>query len=217
VTDSDEAISRLIVASGEDLPPRLVAAIGKARLTLASTIRQERAYPGRKELRQRLEKLAKAIELVRGEMLDFDMAMLLRAGDKALLYERETYQGLGELAERVKKTLDAIPSRKGRDKHFWRSEGATPQQNCALIVSILWERTRSALPLNTEKCAQQACAALWAAAGGPVEVDGKIVGIWTDRSDPSTAVWRDHLRAAKKLAESEEANFLRQSLDADLQ
>jgi hypothetical protein len=97
VTGSDEAIARLIVAPGEDPPPWLVAALDKARSTLAWIIRQERVYPGRKELRLRLETLAAAIDFVRREVGNPDMAELLRSGDKALLYERETYQGLGDL------------------------------------------------------------------------------------------------------------------------
>jgi hypothetical protein len=215
MTTTDDVIARLIASAGE--PPRwLIAAVSKARLTLTWTIKKEREYPGRKELRLQLKKFAAAIETVREGMRDFDMATLLRAGDNFFLNENETYHGLSDLAERVSKTLGAIPLRKGRDKHFRRSEGATPQQICALMVSALWERARSAVPLNTEKCAQKACAALWVAAEGPVEVDGKIVGSWTDRTNPSTAVWRDHLRAAKKLAESEEANFLRRSLDPNL-
>jgi hypothetical protein len=82
-------------------------------------------------------------------------------------------------------------------------------------LSILWERVHSATPKSDDKQAQKACAELWAAAGGFVERDGKIVGHWSGRSKPSTAVWRDHLRAAKKLDDSEETRFLRRSLDLD--
>jgi hypothetical protein len=94
----DEAIAGLIFAPGEDLPPWLIASVRNARSTLASIIGQERAYPGRKELRRRLEVLAEAIDVVRRETLNLDMALLLRAGDSALLNERETYEGLGDLA-----------------------------------------------------------------------------------------------------------------------
>jgi hypothetical protein len=213
VTGSDGAIATLIVAPGENPPPWLVAALGKARSTLASLIRQERAYPGRKELRMRLETLAAVIDFVRREVLNPDMAELLRAGDKALLYERETYQGLGDLGERVKRTLLEVPQGQGRHKHFLRSEGATPQQNCALMISILWEEVHSKAPPNTNANAQEACAALWAGASGPVKRGRKIAGKWRIPSDgTSTEVWRDHLREAKLRAESEEAKFLKRSL-----
>jgi hypothetical protein len=213
VKGSDEAIAGLIVAPGEDPPPWLVAALAKARSTLASIIRHERAYPGRKELRLRLETLATVIGFVRREVLNPDMVELLRAGDKTLLYERETYQGLGDLGERVKQLLVDVPKRRGRDKYFRRSEGATPQQNCALMISILWAEVHSKAPPNTNASAQEACAALWAAAGGPVKRERKTAGKWRIPSDStSTEIWRDHLRKAKKRGESEEAKFLKRSL-----
>ncbi len=213
MTGEDETIALLIAVSGEEPPSWLGASVSKARGTLAWTIQKEREYPTRKELQARLKELASAIETVRKAMLDIDLATLLRAGDDFLLNENETYHGLGALAERVKNRLVELPVRKGRDKFFGRPEGATPQQNCALMVSILWERVHSAAPKADDRQAQKACAELWAAAGGLVERDGKIVGHWSGRSNPSTAVWRDHLRAAKKLDDSKETRLLRRSLD----
>jgi hypothetical protein len=210
--DGDALIAGII--AGDKAPPWLVLAVSKARATLAWTIKKEREYPHRKELRARLKKLADAVQTVRAAMYeDFDLMIMLRAGDDFILNENETFHGLGDLAERTRKTLAAVPARKGKDKYFWRSEGATPRQNCALMVSILWERVRSAAPPKSNVQAQEACAALWAAAGGLVERDGKIVGKWgTTRVGASVSVWRDHLRAAKLLSQSEEAKFLRRSL-----
>ena len=207
---SDEATARLIVAPGEDPPPWLVAALGRARLTLASTIRHERAYPGRKELRQRLEVLAAASEFVRREMLDLDIAMLLRGRDGVLLNEPETYQGLGDLAERAKRRFVEVPEGQGRHKHFPRSEGATPQQNCALMISVLWEKVHTEAPPNTNANAQEACAKLWEAAGGRVKRRRRKITVPSD--DATTDIWRDHLREAKLRVGSEEANFFRWSL-----
>ncbi len=208
---SDGSIALLI--AGQDPPSWLSVAVAKARATLAWTIRKESEYPSRKAMRARLGKLAAAIDTVREAMVDFDLAMLLRAGDNFFLNENETYHGLGDLAERVRKTLDALPPRKGSDKYFWRSEGATPQQNCALMISILWEEVHSKAPPNTNANAQEACAALWAAASGPVKRGRKIAGKWRIPSDgTSTEVWRDHLREAKLRNESEEAKFLKRSL-----
>ena len=212
--DREEAIARLIlVTADQELPPWLVGAVRKARSTLAWMIRQERAYPGRKVLRRRLEVLAKAAEFVRGEMRNLDIAMLLRAEDSSLLNESETYQGLADLAARARRTLDALPARQGPDKYFGRPEGATPQQNCALMVSILWEAVHSKAPPNTNANAQEACAKLWGAAGGPVKPRSKIGLKWRIPSDSaSTEVWRDYLREVKRGVGTKEAEFLRQSL-----
>jgi hypothetical protein len=189
---------------------------GGERRCEASLDNQTRACLSRpKKLRLRLEILATAIGFVRREVLNPDMVELLRTGDKVLLYERETYQGLGDLDKRVKRLLLDIPQRKGSDKYFGRSEGATPQQNCALMISILWEKVHSKAPPNTKAEAQKACADLWKAAGGSIKrSQRKIAGRWGIPSGGvSTEVWRDHLRAAKRLAESDEAKFLRCSLN----
>jgi hypothetical protein len=215
MTDTDEAIARLI-ATPDEPPLWLLSAVEKARATLAWTIKKEREYPNRKEMRVRLVGLAAAIDTVREAMRDFDLATLLRAGDNFFLNENETYRGLGDLAERVSKTLEAIPTRKGPDKYFGRSEGATPQQICALMISVLWKEVRSKPPPNTNANAQEACLALWATAGGLAKRKRgrKIAGRWRIPSDgASTEVWRDHLRAAKRLVNSDEAKFLRRSLD----
>jgi hypothetical protein len=92
---SDGPIALLIAR--QDPPSWLSTAVATARLTLAWTIRRENEYPSRKATRARLEKLAAAIDTVREEMVDFDLAMLLRAGDKFLPNENEIYHGLGDL------------------------------------------------------------------------------------------------------------------------
>jgi hypothetical protein len=211
----EEASRRLArIIAGNEPPSWLFAAAAKARDTLYWTIKSEREYLRRSEMRAWLEEMAAAIETVRAAMWnDFDMMTLLRAGDAFLLNENEMFHGLVYMAERVKETLAKIPAGKGRHKYFWRSEGATPQQLCALMVSILWELVHSAAPPNTNAEAQEACAWLWVAAGGLVEREGKIVGKWGATGDgASVSVWRDHLRAAKLLAQSDEAKRLRRSL-----
>lgn len=208
---SDGSIALLI--AGQDPPSWLSAAVAKARATLAWTVGKEREYPSRRVMRARLGKLAASINTVREAMFDFDLATLLRAGDSFFLNENETYHGLGDLAERVRKTLEALPPRKGSDKYFLRSEGATPRQNCALMISILWEEVHSRAPPNTNANAQEACAALWVAASGPVKRGRKVAGKWRIPSDgTSTEIWRDHLREAKLRAGSQEAKFLKRSL-----
>ena len=215
MSDEEDTIARFIARSTEEPPLWLHAAVEKAMDTLAWTIQEERKYPTRKELQSRLKALASAIETVRQAMLDLDLATLLLAGDNLFLNQNETFHGLGDLAERVKIQLGKIPIRKGRDKFYARPDGATPQQNCALMVRILWEFVHSAAPKPDDMRAQKACAGLWAAAGGLVERGGKVIGHWSDRANPSTAVWRDHLRATKTLDNSEEAMFLRRSLQSE--
>jgi hypothetical protein len=201
-----DTIARFIAPSTGEPPSWLHAAVEKAMDTLAWTIQGEREYPTRKVLQSRLKGLASAIETVRQAMHDSVLAPLLLARDNLFLNQNETFHGLGDLAERVKIQLGKIPNRKGRDKFYGRPDGATPQQNCALMVRILWEFVHSAAPKPDDEQAQKACAGLWAAAGGPV------TDHWSDRANPSTAVWRDHLRAARALDNSEEAMFLRRSL-----
>jgi hypothetical protein len=113
MTDRDEVIARLIAAADEP-PPGLVAAVAKARATLVWTIQKERGYPYRNELRARLEKLAAAVETVRNGMRDLDMSTLLLGGDAFFLNQNETYHGLGDLGEKVKRTLSDLPVRVGQ-------------------------------------------------------------------------------------------------------
>ena len=213
MTNSDKSIARLIAG---DAPPRwLVAIVAKARATLVWIIQKESQYPYRNELRARLKELAAAVETVRSGMRDLDMSTLLLRGDPLFLNQNEMYHGLGNLAEKVNRTLSDLPRRQGSDKFFGRPGGATPQQICALMVSVLWERVHSAAPPNTKPEAQEACARLCTAAGRPVKRRSRKIGqkLRLPSDDASTEVWRDHLRAAKGLAESDEAKFLRRSLN----
>jgi hypothetical protein len=218
--DDDAAvldIARLI--AGDDPTEGLVFVIRKALNTLSWTVRTETKYPHRNELRARLKKLLVAIETIRDDMHDLDLMNQVRGGDNFFQNESETNHGLGDLAERAKRIMRDIPAGKGSHKYFGRSEGATPQQRCALMVSVLWEEVRSTPPPNKNAQAQEACAALWKAAGGAIKRKRsrwKTAGKWTIPSDgASTEVWRDHLQAAKRLRDSSDAKLLRRSLSSD--
>jgi len=79
--DADEAIARLVASGGAEPPTWLVASASKARAMLGWTVKKERDYPGRKELRARLKKLIEACKTVRATMFeDFDLMMISRAG-----------------------------------------------------------------------------------------------------------------------------------------
>jgi hypothetical protein len=213
VTPRDREIADLIVGPGKETPPWLTAALSKARATLTWIIEAKRAYPNRNELRGRLELLVAAAKFARLQILDLDMVALLRAGDRAMLNEYETYQGLGDLAERATKALAKIPIRRGSDKHLVRSHGATPHQNCALMIIFIWEKCHSKSAANANQNVQAACAALWAQVGGQARRSPKIARKFKIRNAiETTDVWRDHLRAAKKIMKSPEATFLKDSL-----
>jgi len=198
----DVSIAKIIDPSGPQL--WLIVAVAKFGATLNCTIKCEQKYTGRTELLGRLQTLGDAIETVRAAMRDERMLTLL-IGDAQLHNQNETYHGLADLSDRVKKTLGELPRGKGKHK-FFGNEGATPRQICALMVMTLWERVRPASATPDSKEAQRACQQLWAAAGGQLG--------WSNRDNPSITTWRDHLRAAKTLQNSKEAAFLNRSLNA---
>jgi hypothetical protein len=208
-------IARLI--AGDDPAEGLVFVIRKALDTLSVTVRTETKYPHRNELRARLKNLLVAIETIRDDLHDFDLMDQVRVGDNFFQNETETNHGLGDLAARAKGILRDIPAGKGSHKYFGRSEGATPRQRCALMVSVLWEEVRSAPPPNNNAEAQEACATLWKEAGGAIKRrPRKSAGKLTIPSGgASTETWRDHLQAAKRLMDSPDAKFLRRSLSPD--
>lgn len=193
-----DEIARLI--KGNEPTPLLCFKVSKAREMLAYRIKAECKYPYRKKQQARLKKLAAAVDTVRTDRHDFDLMTLLRAGDdNFFLDEPQTYYGLADLTLRIEEVLGNLPVRQGRDKFFGSQPGPTPQQICAIIVSVLWEEFHAAAPLNTKQEAQDACAALWKAAGGAVKRRSRKIRLPTDKS---TDVWRDHLSAAKHLAQS---------------
>jgi hypothetical protein len=209
VNDADRLIAAFITCP-EQPPDYLVLAACKARETLTWTIRKEADYPGRAEWRERLERLQSAARELRAALEDFGTHALLWGADEYLFNDVPRYDFLDDLDERMKARLNEIPSRQGRDKFYLRSDGATPQENCALMISCLWERVHSSPPHNTSEEVQMACAALWTASGGSTK------GRWGATVDrESVAVWRDHLRTAKELASSKEAEFFRRSLIED--
>jgi hypothetical protein len=207
--NADHVIA-VIIALPEDPPDWLVSSVRKTRETLTWTLQKEADYPGRAELRKRLERLQSAAKELRAALEDFGTHALLWGPDDYLFNDVPRYDFLDDLDERIKARLNEIPSRQGRDKFYLRSDGATPQENCALMISGLWERVHSSPPHNTSGEAHMACAALWTASGGSTK------GRWGATVDgESVSVWRDHLRTAKELASSEEAEFFRRSLIED--
>jgi hypothetical protein len=207
--NADHVIA-VIIALPEDPPDWLVSSVRKARETLTWTLQKEADYPGRAEWRKRLERLESAAKKLRAALEDFNTHSLLWNANQYLFNDVPRYDFLDDLDERIKARLNEIPSRQGRDKFYPRSDGATPQQNCALMISCLWERVHATPPPNTSENAQGACAGLWKASGA------STIGRWGATVDgESVSVWRDHLRTAKDLDFSKEAEFFRRSLIED--
>lgn len=191
------------IVSGDDEPPDwLVSTLETARDSLAWQVHAEAQYPSRNALLKRLRALEAAAELVRANLRDIDMSTMLLNGEWQFLNQNEMFHGLGDVARRAKRMIDAIPKRQGRDKFFVRRDGLTPQVNCALMVSIIWERANGCWPFVNDGNAHQTCDMLWTAAGGPE------FGGWGG----SDSGWRNHFRAAKAAGQSMEAKHIRRLL-----
>jgi hypothetical protein len=214
MSGEEDTIARLIAGAESS---SLFFFVGKAKDMLATKIENESQYPLRTELRDRLEDLAAAIETILKEIRDLDISGLLRGDDPQFLHEKEMRRGLGDLADRVKRTLSDVPNGPGRQKYSGRPGAMTSQQTCALMVIRLLTIAHGAEPPAGKPEAQEACRALWMAAGGQIKrakrEAGKMVRLPT--GDDSTEGWRYHLRAAKGLAHSSEGERGRRSLSID--
>ncbi len=182
----------------------MLAALPGLVAGLRSLIHGDQAYPGRPELRRRLNAIVTATRLIERELVDPVMlSLLLRNGSDWIVNENETHAGLSDIAERAKNAVERIPKKQGRAKHYGRDECFNNMDVCALIVSVAWERARGNWPAVNNEQAKSACDALWGAAGGDVKRQGGA------KSGTSIAVWRDHLRVAKRHRESVEAGIIR--------
>jgi len=191
-----------VICGGDEPPDWLVSALETACDSLAWQVHAEAQYPSRNTLLKQLRTLEAAAEFVRANLRDIDMSTILLNGESQFLNQNEMYHGLGDVARRAKRMIDAIPKRQGRDKFFVSRDGLKPQVNCALMVSIIWERAHGCWPFVNDDNAHQTCDMLWTAAGGPE------FGGWGG----SDSGWRNHLRAAKAAGQSMEAKHIRRFL-----
>jgi hypothetical protein len=197
-------IARIICSGDEPPSDWLVSALETARDALAGAVSAEAQYPSRNTLLDRLRTLEAAAKFVRANLRDSVMAPMLLNGDWQFLNQNEMHHGLGDVARRAKRMIDAIPKRQGRDK-FFVGEGLTPQVKCALMASIIWERAHGRWPPVDNYNAKNTCDMLWTAAGG-----SKSGGGWGGTGDQvSVSGWRNHLRAAKAAGQSMEAKHIR--------
>jgi hypothetical protein len=171
-------------------------------------IQKDSDYPPRKELRARLQSVADAIDVVRGSLRDFEVSTLLLSTETGFEHQNEMDHALRNYAEKVSKVLNEIRPGPGRNKHY-ASAGLSCLVNCALMVSLMWERVHREWPPVNNNTAQEACAELWAASGGDTT---RLYG--TTKDTRSVVVWRDYLRDAKAATDSPEAELIKRSLDA---
>lgn len=188
------------IAGGVQPPPDwLLAPLPGYVASLRSHIRADQVYPGRPELRRRLKAITAAAHLLEHELIDPVMlSLLLRDGSDWIVNENQMHAGLSDISARAEGALKPIPKKQGRAKHYSRVERLQNMDVCALIVTVAWKQARGTWPGVDNEQAKRACEALWGAAGGDVKRQG----------GGSIAVWRDHLRVAKRHRESVRARIV---------
>jgi hypothetical protein len=154
---------------------------------LKSAIHREPEYPSRPELRNRLDAIEKAAQFLMKELADLKILAHLEDDGERIANANEVYHGLRDIAARAERAHARISARQGRGSAYpSNSNGPSPRKLCALWVGMGWEKIRGKWPGMDSPKAQRLCAALWKEAGG-------VPPAWD-----TTAVWRDHLNAAKK-------------------
>ena len=199
-----DTIAQLI--AGDEPPRWLTPAVQKLCTTLKWAVAKEAEYPTRQELRKKLKALANAIDVVRGSLRDFQISTLLLSREHGFQHQNEMDHALSNYADMVGGEMIKIPSGPGSNKHFASPQGLSCAVNCALMVCLIWERVHDRWPPKSNHTAHNACASLWAAAGGRT--------LYKPGVSDSVVVWRDHIRSAEKATSSPEAEFIQRSLDA---
>jgi hypothetical protein len=189
--------------AGDD--PQQISISGLERLasSLARTIRDDEALPGRPKMRKRLEAVAEAARRIENELSDSVFLSLVLAGDRHWTKNEGTaIRALQDIQSHCRTALGNVQKGQGRRKHNPRPEGLAPAALCALIVSVAWQKARQRWPGKDNPKAQHACEMLWRLASG---------------RDPrhSVAVWRDHLRDVRAYQECPEVRTIRRSLTGD--
>lgn len=87
-----------VICGGDEPPDWLVSALETARNSLSWQVHVEARCPSRNALLKRLRALEAAAELVRANLRDIDMTMILLNGDWQFLNQNEMHHGLGDVA-----------------------------------------------------------------------------------------------------------------------
>lgn len=174
----------------EELPV-LISSIGGARIA-------ENEYPGRPEIRERLEAFVKAARLLEQE-LQHSLILSLVVGDQPWTPgENEKMSWLRDIALRAEAAIpEAEPVGRPSDKHYpsREPEQLAARAMCALVVFIIWKKVRGKWPGLKNDDARFACEGLWRAAGGDL-----IKG------------WSEHLKIARNQIDGRYASVIRRHL-----
>jgi len=205
IEKSAQVIAAAYVIAGDKPPCWLVTGIGRAVIGLHSAITAEQNHPNRNELRERLGRLHDAAQLLANELEDGTiLSFLEKAAPSKLNLDGRIVDTLRTVGEVAKAAAEAVPTGKGRQKHYPRPEGLTPFQTCAIYVVLAWREIRGSLPRATVQEAQAACELLW-----------RATGVERVRWGRTNAAWRGHIEAVIPLCDGLAAQVLISHLTAD--
>jgi hypothetical protein len=171
--------------------------------SIAATIRSDEGHPEPppRELKARLQEIAKAARLIQDELHKTEVhnALYQDAFDSigsSLDAELVMHGCLRDLVDRAEAAAQDVPVKKGRPK-----DRAPLKPMIAHMVRLLWHHVRHAWPSSDNEDAARACRAIWRGAGGAPG--------WAD--EESLRVWRDHLKAAEAWQDKASARSLLRS------
>jgi hypothetical protein len=187
-----------IVAGNAPAPPWLELGLKAACFSVAYAHREATQQPGRKELREGLEKLRDAATHVL-QTFTAPQRVVLRAIDDAagldIEGERQAWHSLHSLIERIDVTLAAIRPGRGRGKH---DPGATGEEVCAMFVAVAWRDTRDTAAPYASADTNRACNVLWELATGET----------LPENANSTERWRERILNANVALELKDDPFV---------
>jgi hypothetical protein len=183
----------------EDIQESQVLQLARA---LAGVIKAEREYPGRRELRQRLEAIAKAARLLHRELSDATILSHLFRNDQtswSVGDENQWMADLERLAVRADASAADVRTGRGSYKDFARPDGLSAKTICALLIIECRALGGKDTPTGSLE-AQGECEHLWRMAGG--ESHSHLI------EDPRHGMWHSHLEQALKLRDHPEGAIL---------
>jgi hypothetical protein len=192
------------IAGIEPAPDWLISIVGHAVFWIRANHQTREEFPGRRNLRQRLNVLRNAAEKLTGEFKDWHqdlekqvMISLLEHGG----LDRATINLLAQALPRLVAAAAATPppdSGQGRHKSFSNAAAMSPQEMCAGLVVYGWKRARGELPPHTNVQLHRACEAVWDAAGLPPRDRG---GGGSGNEGDSLTGWSQHIQTIKRWAD----------------
>jgi hypothetical protein len=140
--------------------------VAGSRLMFA--FRVEEKQPGRAQMREDLDVVAKAAGSLLGVIGGENMPILGHLdGPEPMSFGtlNSLGHGLRELRDRSEKARDAIPHGAGAGR-AWANDSASPRVHCAMLISEAWQMVHGERPKPSNRTAQKAAQCLWRASGG---------------------------------------------------